>query len=108
MLWALVNQRQSPEDQKYRVRNLVCAIFASIVLQLYPPGQDHLLDPMRDKKSGFPLDCYKYNRLATSHILFKNTSLPDLFSPQGRTSQLQFLEFDCLFTMQFVCHYAAM
>ncbi len=33
-----------------------------IIFQLYPPGQDHLLSPMQGKRSGFPLDCYKYNR----------------------------------------------
>ena len=29
---------------------------------MYAPGQDEYLYVMRGQKSGFPLDCYKYNR----------------------------------------------
>merc|ERR1711976_1023878 len=28
---------------------------------MYPPGQDHLMYVMKGQKSGFPLDCFKYN-----------------------------------------------
>lgn len=31
-------------------------------LQLYPPGQDHLLYVRKNQRCGFPLDCMKYNR----------------------------------------------
>ena len=31
-------------------------------MQLFPPGQDHLLYVKRGAESQFPLNCYKYNR----------------------------------------------
>ena len=33
-----------------------------IHLQLFPPGQDHLLYVRKNQRCGFPLDCLKYNR----------------------------------------------
>ena len=40
-----------------------------LLIQLYPPGQDEYLYIMKDKRSGFPLDCYKYNRYVIICIL---------------------------------------
>ena len=36
--------------------------------QMYPPGGDHLLYVKECQKSGFPLDCFKYNRCVIAQV----------------------------------------
>ena len=46
--------------------------FIGLFLQLYAPGQDHLLYVKQHQRCGFPLDCWKYNRyIATEFGLFR-------------------------------------
>ncbi|KAK2168338.1 hypothetical protein LSH36_18g11053 [Paralvinella palmiformis] len=73
LLWGTKYSRSSLHMDPYNWTATSFVIRGHKRWKLYPPGQDEYLYIMKDKRSGFPLDCYKYN------------SAVDAFDPDMKT-----------------------
>ncbi|KAK2146535.1 hypothetical protein LSH36_601g00011 [Paralvinella palmiformis] len=73
LLWGTKYSRSSLHMDPYNWTATSTVIRGRKRWKLYPPGQDEYLYIMKDKRSGFPLDCYKYN------------SVVDAFDPDMET-----------------------
>ncbi|XP_013384460.1 F-box protein At1g78280 [Lingula anatina] len=62
LLWGTPHSRSSLHIDPYNWTGTNAVIKGRKQWKLIPPGQDHLLYVKEGKMSGFPLECYKYNR----------------------------------------------
>ncbi|KAK2143061.1 hypothetical protein LSH36_881g00016 [Paralvinella palmiformis] len=61
LLWGTKYSRSSLHMDPYNWTGTNAVIQGHKWWKLYPPGQDEYLYIMKDRRSGFPLNCYKYN-----------------------------------------------
>ncbi|XP_064610520.1 uncharacterized protein LOC135474836 [Liolophura sinensis] len=61
MLWGTAHSRSSLHIDPYNWTGTNAVLSGTKKWKLFPPGQDHLLYVVHDRRCGFPLDCFKYN-----------------------------------------------
>lgn len=61
LLWGTAFSRSTLHIDPYNWTGTNAVLFGTKRWKLYPPVQDDFLYVMRNAKSGFPLQCYKYN-----------------------------------------------
>ncbi|XP_077978320.1 uncharacterized protein LOC144433821 isoform X2 [Glandiceps talaboti] len=67
LLWGTAYSRSSLHIDPYNWTGTNAVLKGIKRWKLYPPGQDEYLYVFEDQKSGFPLDCYKYNSPIDTH-----------------------------------------
>ncbi|XP_077862532.1 uncharacterized protein LOC144344480 [Saccoglossus kowalevskii] len=67
LLWGTEYSRSSLHIDPYNWTGTNAVLKGTKRWKLYPPGQDDFLYVFKDQRSGFPLDCYKYNSPIDTH-----------------------------------------
>ncbi|XP_070566756.1 bifunctional arginine demethylase and lysyl-hydroxylase JMJD6-like isoform X2 [Ptychodera flava] len=93
LLWGTAHSRSSLHIDPYNWTGTNAVLKGIKRWKLYPPGQDHYLYVMEDQRSGFPLDCYKYNRIVLHEILIadniEDQDLPFGFESMSPRQQVE-------------------
>lgn len=68
LLWGTAHSRSSLHIDPYNWTGTNAVLSGKKMWKLYPPGQDHLLYVRGNQRSGFPLDCMKYNSPIDTYV----------------------------------------
>ncbi|XP_077862533.1 uncharacterized protein LOC144344481 [Saccoglossus kowalevskii] len=67
LLWGTPYSRSTLHIDPYNWTGTNAVLKGTKRWKLYPPGQDDFLYVFKNRRSGFPLDCYKYNSPIDTH-----------------------------------------